>query len=120
MESVPAEFAPTTAERIARNDDTFRSANEKIRESAERYGFADPVPFLCECADPTCSELLRVDLSTYADVRAHPRWFIKAPGHEAADGRFAEVVSTEDGFVIAEKVGAAGEIAERLDGGGEP
>lgn len=119
VERAHAEFAPTTAERIARNDDLFRTANEQIRGSAKQYGFDAPVPFICECAEPTCQEIVRVDLGAYERIRMNPRWFLNAPGHDEAAHGHAEVVSAEDGYVIVEKIGVAGEIAEELDERGE-
>lgn len=117
MESAPIEFAPTTAERIARNQDTFRTANDEIRKSAERHAFTAPVPFVCECADPSCRELIRVDLGTYADVRSNARRFLNAPGHEQAAQGHADVVERADGYIVVEKIGRAGEVAEELDRG---
>ena len=114
MDEAAAELAPTTAERIAQNDHTFREANEQIRESAERYAFGAPVPFICECADPTCTEIIRVELDAYADVRTNARRFLNAPGHHVAAQGYAEVVETMDGYVIVEKVGRAGDVAEEL------
>src|SRR5205823_14851784 len=46
------------AERIARNDATFRQANEEIERAAEPLGI-EPIPFLCECADERCTEIVK-------------------------------------------------------------
>ena len=113
---ISPEFEPTTAERVARNDALFREANERIREKAEEYGVDIPVPFICECADPACREVVRVELDGYREVRRNPRWFINVPGHEVAAGSAAEAVGDRDGYRIVQKVGRAGEIVEALDG----
>jgi hypothetical protein len=73
-----------------------------------------PVPFVCECADRGCSELVRLDLDEYEEIRANSRHFLSAPGHLAAEGA-AVVVAERDGYVIVEKVGHAGDIVEALD-----
>jgi hypothetical protein len=101
-------------ERIALNNATFRSANERIGAAAGVYDVDMPVPFVCECANRGCSELVRLDLDEYEEIRANSRHFLNVPGHLAAEGA-AVVVAERDGYVIVEKVGHAGEIVEALD-----
>ena len=103
-----------TQERIARNDDVFRRANEKIRDAAAEHAVDGRIPFICECADPGCTRVVRVDLDEYAEVRSKPRWFLTAPEHADGEGEAAQVVSRRDGFLIVEKVGRAGAVAEDL------
>jgi hypothetical protein len=104
-----------TDERIARNQSTFRDANEQIEQAAQQYELSGPTPFICECAEPTCSVILHLSLDEYEAVRAAPRQFLVASGHHTAAGGSARVVSEQNGFTIAEKIGRAGEIAARLD-----
>ncbi len=103
-----------SAERIARNDAIFRKANEEIREAAERLE-VENVPFICECADPSCREILLLTLEEYREIRTNARHFINAPGHEAAAQGWGEVVGVSDGYVTEEKLSVAGEIAEQLE-----
>ena len=103
-----------TDERMARNNTTFRDANEHISAAAGVYGIHSPVPFICECADARCSEIVRLTLEEYEEIRAHSRHFFHVPGHEDAAGA-AQVVARRDGYVIVEKLGRAGEIVEALD-----
>jgi hypothetical protein len=98
-------------ERIARNNATFRDANEHIGAAAGAYGVDSPVPFICECADAHCSEIVRLTLEQYEEVRADSRYFLNVPGHQDA----AEIVAERDGYVIVEKLGRAGDIVEALD-----
>ncbi len=102
-------------ERVAHNQATFREANERINTAAAVYDVTMPVPFICECADPTCSEVVRLELSEYEEIRADSRHFLNVPGHQTAAGEAAVVVKELGGYVIAEKVGHAGEVAEALD-----
>jgi hypothetical protein len=102
-------------ERIARNDATFRRANERISAAAERLGVDMPVPFVCECADPECSEVVRLELEEYEEIRRDSRHFFHIPAHRDADGTAGIVVAERDGYVIVEKTGHAAEIAKALD-----
>jgi hypothetical protein len=102
------------AERIARNQAAFREANEQIDAAAQGVAL-ELIPFLCECAEPSCTELLKLGLDEYRDVRENPRRFVMSPGHEASADGWAEVVDRNARFVVAEKVGEAGELAEELD-----
>jgi hypothetical protein len=105
----------TTAERVARNDAIFRDANEGIRNAAHQYAVAEAVPFICECAAATCTEIVRLQLREYEAVRASPTCFINAPGHHSADQGWAEVVEHRDGYDLVRKIGRAASMAEALD-----
>jgi hypothetical protein len=100
-------------ERMAANQALFRSSNEGIREAARRAGL-ERIPFLCECDDLDCTQLLRLTALEYERVRRDGRTFIVVPGHEQADAR-SRVVSEHGGYSVAQKVGRAGEIAQELD-----
>ena len=107
---------PLTAERIARNDSAFRNANEKIGLKAREYDTAEdqPVPFLCECADSSCTAILPLTLAEYEDVRADSRQFLNAVGHERFEG-LIDVVLENHNHLVVRKAGRAGEVAEELD-----
>ena len=77
------------------------------------------MPFICECADPACTELVRLTFAEYEDVRADSRHFVNAPGHEVNADGYGRVVSRHDGYVVVEKLGAAAKIVEQLDPRGE-
>lgn len=98
-----------TRERIARNNLTFREANEKISARAEEYDAPlERIPFLCECPRPDCTEIVRLTRDEYQRVRAEPTHFLTADGHEGAEQPVGEVVSREQGYVIVRKdVGAS-------------
>jgi hypothetical protein len=104
-----------TEERIAKNDDTFREANERIEAVVEEHDLTDrPVPFICECADVRCTQVTRLLLDEYRHVRSDPRWFLNVPGHEVAAMGAAVVIERHDTYVVVEKQGHAGEVAEEL------
>lgn len=102
-------------ERIALNDARFRDANETIDQRAEEADFTEHVPFLCECADPTCTTVLRLSLTEYEHIRTDGTWFLNAPGHVVAAQGAAHIVEEHDRYAIVEKTGRAGEVAELLD-----
>lgn len=102
-------------ERIAKNDALFREANEGIRKAAAEQGLDDgEIPFLCECADPTCRTVIVLNVDDYQRVRSGPRRFLNARDHEHAALGFAKVVEQHDGWTIVEKIGLAGELSEEL------
>jgi hypothetical protein len=112
--------AGLSAERIARNDSIFRQANEGISEVAEASEFPQPVPFICECADPACRDMVLLTLPEYAAVRQEPTTFLNVPGHQASAQGWAQVIETHDNYVVVAKVGPAGEVAEQLEGEADP
>jgi hypothetical protein len=100
-------------ERAGRNEALFREVNEQGRALAERFAEPEGVPaFVCECSDDACVERIRVPIKVYESVRAHPRRFLVAPGHA---GEFEQVIEEADGYLVVEKTGVAGRIAERND-----
>lgn len=103
-------------ERIARNDAIFREANEGIGEAAEDRQVDMRIPFICECADPSCREIVPLKLDEYRQIRSDPRHFVNVSGHEATAQGWVEVVARTDGHVTVEKLGLAGEIVEELEG----
>jgi hypothetical protein len=104
--------------RAARNQALFRAVNEKLGAMNEAFlQFNESFTIACECADVSCVEMLDIDADKYQAVRAEPRHFAVLPGHVYPE---VEVVVREgEGYVVVEKTGAAGEVAELLDRDGE-
>jgi hypothetical protein len=107
-----------TQERVARNDALFREANEGIQAAASKYDVLEQVPFICECADEKCRELVVLSMDEYDEIRRNPRHFLNAPGHVRAAQGAAEVVTDRGRYTVVEKTGYAGELVEELDHGG--
>lgn len=105
-----------TAEKIARNNAVFREANDEIESAAVRHhlGADGAVPFICECSDRRCFEIILLTLDQYRRVRSNPRWFAHAVGHEELIQGAIEPVEKHPAFVVVEKIEHAGEIAARL------
>lgn len=103
-------------EGVTKNDATFREANERIYGSAREYDVTDAIPFLCECADPACTAIIRLSGDEYNRIRSDPRRFFNAPGHAEPYVASLEVVERHATYeVVAVKGGRPAEIAERLD-----
>jgi hypothetical protein len=103
----------TAAERVARNNMTFREANEGIRAKADEYGAPmERLPFLCECAEESCTQIVSLTPDEYERIRAETVQFLNAVGHDAAGGPHVRVVDRYDHYVVVEKVGAARGVVE--------
>ncbi len=102
--------------RIALNNARFREANERIGETAAEYEMNEQLlPFLCECADLDCTQIVHMTLHEYEELRSDPQRFANAPGHEDEGEARGEVLERTDRFVFIRKMGAAGEVVRKLD-----
>ena len=88
------------AEKIGRTEALFREVNERIAESAERFG-AEDASFVCECSDPACTHRVDASLEQYEQVREDGATFLLVPGHE--DERVEGIVRLENEHAIVEK-----------------
>jgi hypothetical protein len=102
-----------TVVRIAHNQSRFREANERVEVAAENMGLLGKIPFICECAREDCTEIARLNLDEYEEIRQHPQRFFTVPGHQdlALDAGVGTVVEHCDGYVVVDKVGVAADIA---------
>ena len=87
--------------RRAHTEALFRDVNERIAQSAERFD-ADTTQFVCECADPGCTNRLEASLEEYEEVRADGATFMLTPGHAHKD--IERVVKDRGRFHIVEKM----------------
>jgi hypothetical protein len=102
--------------KMAENEAIFRDANERIESRAAELDFEASVPFLCECADPACRELIRLSREEYADVRAAPDRFAVVPAHLDVVREGGGIVLEErEGYAVVAKTGIGAEIAEERD-----
>jgi hypothetical protein len=102
-----------SAERIGKNEAIFRDINERIEAGRLPAEVSRRVPFCCECARLGCNELISVTIGAYETVRANPRRFLLAVGHEI-DGA-ERVVETNAAYIVVEKTGEAGATAAGAD-----
>jgi hypothetical protein len=97
------ETAVDEYERRALNEALFRDVNERIAESVERSD-TKRTEFVCECADPSCTDRVPATLAEYESVRKQSTTFLLAPGHDEPD--IERVVSRRGRFHVVEKVQA--------------
>ena len=109
----------TIADRVAENQDAFRRANEHIEGAADSIGGdRDLLPFICECPQRTCVEIVKLKRNEYEGARERGNTFLVMPGHEVCvvEGvRTARVVQRFDTYSLMEKVGEAANRATELD-----
>ena len=86
--------------RIARTESLFRDVNERIAESAGRFG--DDATFICECDDPSCTDRIPTTIEAYEEARADGAQFIVADDH--VNDEVERVVERTDDFTLVEKV----------------
>ena len=103
--------------RQAHNENIFRAGNEAIRANAGPD--VDGIVLICECGDPECLERIGVRRDEYEGVRANPRAFVLARGHEERSGDEAVVVDETDRFVVVEKLDDGTMVGRPHPGGPE-
>lgn len=100
-------------ERAAADESAFREANETMEQKADEIaGGHGATPYLCECDDRTCTEMIPLTREQYEAIRAGSRTFVLIPGHQSPDDR---VVVEEDRFVVIQKTGEEGVLVEQQD-----
>ena len=100
-------------ERATQNELRFREVNKNIEERRAELRIEERVPYVCECEDARCRELVRLSPAEYRAARVDERHFILAHGHPFRSGR---IVDRSDGYVVVEKDGEAAEVIEREEG----
>jgi hypothetical protein len=92
--------------RLARNETLFRSVNENIEDAATARGIDEHrFEFFCECSNIDCTLLLSMTVPEYEQVRADPRQFVVAPGHDLPE--IEAVVARTDAYQVVVKEGEA-------------
>jgi len=96
------------ARRRAENEVSARRINEKIE--AEGGGVEAAPAFVCECSREDCRLLIKLSSQAYELVRADPRRFVVVAAHVFSE--IERVVETHPAYVVVEKHGDAGQLAE--------
>jgi streptogramin lyase len=102
--------------RGARTQSLFRDVNERVMTINQAFSIAIAhADWICECADPACSERISLTMEEYEAVRASPIRFAVAPGAEHFFEELEVVVDKNERFWVVEKTGTAGELAAQID-----
>jgi hypothetical protein len=102
-----------SAEQRAKNESTFREANEKLEDRVVELSLTEErTPYLCECDDPRCTEIIRLTIPEYESVRGNPRQFVVTLEHDSLPDR---VVEEHEGFTVIQKTGEEGRLVEKED-----
>ena len=104
-------------EKRAENEATFRAANERIRAAEQELNPPlERVPYLCECDDVQCRELIPLTAAEYERIREDGVTFAVLRGHSSE----GEVIEEHDQYLVVRKPeGSGGEVARALDPRGE-
>lgn len=107
-------FVKRSAERRAENEAAFREANEGLEQKAAELGLeGERTPYICECENETCTEIIRLSRQEYEAVRANPKAFVVSPGHHQS--RYDEVVRQEADYTVIQKTGEEGRLVSERD-----
>jgi hypothetical protein len=87
--------------RVARTEALFRDVNERIAESAGRFG-SDDAAFVCECDDASCTDRIATTIEAYEEARADGAQFLVTDDHVNDD--VERVVERTTDFTLVEKV----------------
>lgn len=99
--------------RTAANESIFREINEGIQRGQWPGDENEAVGFRCECARLGCNMLVELTIAEYERVRANPRRFIVSAGHEKLQAE--TVIERQPAYVVVEKRGQTGILAENAD-----
>jgi hypothetical protein len=89
---------------LVENQQRFRRANQRLFGAVSPMVDGDrPVPFLCECADASCTAAVHLTLTQYRGVRSEDSRFVIVPGHATIDGE--GVATDNERFSVVEKPG---------------
>jgi hypothetical protein len=91
-------------DRVRESQQEFRRANDEIATHARKLDTDALAPFLCECADERCTQIVELTLEEYEDVRSDDGRSLMAPGHAVADDE--RVLEESERYWITEKNGS--------------
>ena len=101
------------ATRIGENESRLRKVNEGIDAGRGLSDVDERLPFVCECGQLGCSEVLEMKVGDYEWVRRSGRRFVVMPGH--VHEQVERVVEDAGAYVVVEKHGVAAKAAEADD-----
>jgi hypothetical protein len=106
------EWQKERAQRVEKNEQTFRAYNERRQEFEKPVLAGDEsAPFICECADTACWGVMELSADEFESAHAVDDHFSVLPGHVMPE--FETVVEQHEAYWIVEKF-TPEEIEQRL------
>jgi hypothetical protein len=99
--------------RKGQNEAWFREINERLEDRATARAGDGEFEVVCECSREECVDRIAISIADYEGVRADAKAFVLMPTH--VDPSCERVVSTTATYVVVEKFGEAGVVAETQD-----
>jgi hypothetical protein len=99
--------------RLAANEAVLREVNEAIERGLWPGEEDARANFRCECSRLECAVFVSLAPRDYERIRADSRRFVIMPGHE--NPAIDTVVEQTSDYVVVEKRGEAGQLAEASD-----
>lgn len=91
-----------------------KNASHGTRHAATSHGIDGHIfEFFCECSNVDCTLLLPMTVSDYEQVRADPKQFVVAPGHELPE--IEAVIARRNAYQVVVKQGEAAEFVTERD-----
>lgn len=107
---------PLDVSRAAKNQALCREVNERILGLSTALAFERAHrDFICECADPACTQVVRLTVAEYEALRMHPTRFVVVPSEEHIAPELEAVVERYETYWTLQATGVAADIAEKLD-----
>lgn len=89
--------------RVASNEAMFAAANDAIALRAASIEPVPLVPFLCECAEPACTEIAEMTLGEYATLRLFAQRFVISPRCSGGEVAGAELLERTLRYSVVER-----------------
>jgi hypothetical protein len=106
----------TRQARAAKNQSLFREINERVVDLNDAFSpITESGEWVCECANDSCIDRVKMSAGEYEAIRAEPRRFFVAPGDEHVWPDVDNVVDRRVRYWTVEKHGVGGRLAERAD-----
>ncbi len=106
------EWQKERAQRVEKNEQTFRAYNER-RQEFEKTALSpdESAPFICECADTACWGVMELSADEFEDAHDTDDHYSVLPGHVMPE--FETVVEQHDHYWVVEKF-TPEEVEQRL------
>jgi hypothetical protein len=102
--------------KAAKNQSLFREVNERVKDVRQHHDwFPYDEDAICECANETCSERIKISATEYARIRERGTCFLVLPSDEHVFADVEEVIEKHENYWIVEKIERAALVAEKLD-----